>query len=159
MKALSIYFTMGGRTKRMAEAIASALNNYEVTYFPVELKGSLIERIKLLEKYEEGNYSSLEVDLDSLDAADYDLVIIGMPTFGSSPPKTFDEILRRLKNLEDKDVVLFGTSRFRRGGLLHYMKEKVETKGGRVTNQMNFRGLIMLGTKKAIKFGEMISSS
>jgi len=41
MKAVIIYFTMGGRTKKNAIAIGDVLSNYEVDYFPMELKGNL----------------------------------------------------------------------------------------------------------------------
>jgi len=40
---------MGGRTKKTAEAIASVLKNYDVNYFPMQLKGRLIEKIKQLD--------------------------------------------------------------------------------------------------------------
>jgi hypothetical protein len=89
---------------------------------------------------------------------DYELVIIGMPTFGLKPPKAFNAIMARVKNLEGKEVIIFRTSRFRLGGLLHYMRAEVEARGGRVTKQANFRGLFRLGTTKAVKFGEMINN-
>ena len=157
MKALMIYFTMGGRTKRMAEAIASNLSNYEVTFFPFELEGSFIGKIKLLDEFENGDYSSFEGDFSILDAEPYDLILIGMPTYGSEPPKTFYELTKRMNALNGKRVVLFGTSRFRRGSHLQVMKENVEAKGGEVIEQRNFRGLLVLGTKKALEFGEMIN--
>jgi len=157
MKALMVYFTMGGRTKKMAEAIASTLSNYEVTYFPFELKGSFIGKIRLLDKFENGDYSSFEGDFSILDAAPYDLILIGMPAYGSEPPKTYYELTKKMNDLEGKRVVLFGTSRFRRGSQVQVMKENVEAKGGDVIEQRNFRGLLLLGTKKAIEFGEMIN--
>ena len=46
MKTLITYFTMGGRTKKTAEAIASVLTNYDVSYFPMELTGKFREKIK-----------------------------------------------------------------------------------------------------------------
>jgi len=143
MKALMVYFTMGGRTKKMAEAIASNLSNYEVTFFPFELKGSFIGKIRLLDEFENGDYSSFEGDFSILDVEPYDLILIGMPAYGSEP--------------NGKRIVLFGTSRFRRGSQLQAMKEDVEAKGGEVIEQRNFRGLLILGTKKATEFGEMIN--
>ena len=158
MKALMTFFTMGGRTKKMAEAIASKLSNYEVTFFPFELKGSFVGKIKLLDKFENGDYSSLEGDFSILDAEPYDLILIGMPTYGSEPPKTFYELTKRLNDLSGKRVVLFGTSRFRRGSHIQVMKEDIEAKSGEVIEQRNFRGLLILGSKKALEFGELINT-
>ena len=157
MKALMLYFTMGGRTKRMAEAIASNLSNYEVIFFPFELKGSFIGKIQLLDEFENGDYSSFEGDFSILNAEPYDLILIGMPTYGSNPPKTFHELTKRMNNLHGKRVVLFGTSRFRRGSHLQVMKEDIEGKDGEVIEQRNFRGLLILGTKKALEFGIVIN--
>lgn len=80
MKSLIAYFTMGGRTKKTAEAIASALTNYEVSYFPVELTGKFIEKLKMLDKFENKDFSTIETELSTLDALPYDLIIFGMPT-------------------------------------------------------------------------------
>ncbi|MHA1882695.1 MAG: flavodoxin family protein [Candidatus Thorarchaeota archaeon] len=157
MKALMVYFTMGGRTKKMAEAIASSLSNYDVTFFPFELKGSFIGKIRLLDEYENGDYSSFEGDFSILDAEPYDLILIGMPTYGSNPPKTFYELTKRMNDLHGKSVVVFGTSRFRRGSHLQVMKDNIEAKGGKVIEQRNFRGLLLLGTKKALEFGNVIN--
>ncbi|MDF1538460.1 MAG: hypothetical protein P1Q69_06120 [Candidatus Thorarchaeota archaeon] len=158
MKALVVYFTMGGRTKRMAEAIASKLSNYEVVFFPFETKGNFTGRIKELDKFENGDYSSIEQDFSILDAEPYDLILIGMPAYGSQPPKTFSTATERMNNLSGKRVALFGTSRFRRGSHVQFMKEHIEANGGEVIEQKNFRGLLMLGTKKALEFGTLINS-
>ena len=158
MNALMTFFTMGGRTKKMAEAIASKLSNYEVAFFPFELKGSFVGKIKLLDKFENGDYSSLESDFSILDAEPYDLILIGMPTYGSEPPKTFYELTKRLNDLSGKRVVLFGTSRFRRGSHIQVMKEDIEAKDGEVIAQRNFRGLLMLGSKNALEFGALINA-
>ncbi len=42
MKAVIIYFTMRERTKKTA--IGDVLSNYEIDYFPMELKGNFIEK-------------------------------------------------------------------------------------------------------------------
>ena len=76
MKALITYFTMGGRTRRAAKAIASSLTNYEVDFFGIECEGNFIERIKMLDKFEKDDFSLVEEGLSNLDAADYDLIVI-----------------------------------------------------------------------------------
>ncbi|MFX1571805.1 MAG: flavodoxin family protein [Promethearchaeota archaeon] len=150
---------MGGRTKKTAEAIASALTNYEVTYFPIELKGKFIDKLKILDKFEHKDFSSIETDLNTLDALTYDLIFIGMPTYGNFPPKVFDEILVRMKNLSGKRAFVFNTARFSGGKSLDYMKVKVEEAGAQVINQAKFRKLFWIGVKDAIKFGEKVNKS
>jgi flavodoxin len=157
MKALIVYFTMGGRTKKTAQAIASVLTNYELSYFPIELTGKFIEKIKMLDKFENKDFSLIEDDLKSLDVLLYDLIIFGMPTYGNFPPKVFDEILARMKNLSGKNVIVFNTARLTGGKTLLYMKAKVEEAGAQVISESKFRKFFWIGTKNAIKFGEHIN--
>ncbi|MHA2391137.1 MAG: flavodoxin family protein [Promethearchaeota archaeon] len=158
MKALIIYFTMGGRTKKTGEAIASALTNFEVSFFPIELTGKLTEKIKIIDKFENKDFSAIQGDLNILDALEYDLIMFGMPTYGNFPPKVFDEILSKMKNLSGKKVVVFNTARFTGGKSLEYMKEKVEENGAHVIDHAKFRKLFWIGRKDAIKFGERINN-
>jgi flavorubredoxin len=148
---------MSGRTKKTAETIASTLTNHEVSYLSVVLTGKLIEKIKELDKFENNDYSAIEAQLSSFDSSGFDLIIIGMPTYGNFPPKVFGEILRRMGNLGGKNVVIFNTARFSGGNCLIYMKEKIEEAGGEVINQAKFRKLFWIGTKKAIQFGKQIN--
>ena len=157
MKAFIIYYTMGGRTKRAALAIGAELTNYEVSYFPVELKGRFIEKIKQFDRLEKGDFSELEPGLSNLDVASYDLVLFGMPTYGSKPPGTFNEIIKRIANLSGKKVVIYTTARFSGGKALEDMKGQIEAKGAQIINQTTFRRLFYLGTRKAKKFGEEIN--
>ena len=157
MKILIAYFTMGGRTKKTAEAIASVLTNYEVSYFPVELTGKFIEKLKILDKFEKKDFSSLETELNTLDAASYDLIIFGMPTYGNKPPQIFDEIVARMGNLSGKRAIVFNTARFTGGKTRDYMKAKVEEAGAQVIDKSKFRKVLWIGVKNAIKFGKRIN--
>ncbi len=157
MKTLIAYFTMGGRTKKTAEAIASALTTHEVSYFPVELSGKFIEKIKMLDKFENKDFSAIETELNGLNAASYELILFGMPTYGNFPPKAFDEILARMRNLSGKKAIVFNTARFTGGKALEYMKTKVEEAGAEVIDQRKFRKLFWIGTKNAITFGKQIN--
>jgi len=157
MKALIAYFTMGGRTKKTAEAIAIVLTNYEVSYFPIKLTGKFIEKIKMLDKFENDDFSAIETELNTLDNQPYDLLIFGMPTYGDKPPKVFDEIIARMGNLSGKKVVVFNTARFTGGKALEYMKAKVENVGAQVIDQRKFRKLFWIGKKNAIEFGKQIN--
>ena len=157
MKTLIAYFTMGGRTKKTAEAIATALTNYEVSYFPVELTGKFIEKLKILDKFENKDFSVIETELNSLNAASYDLIIIGMPTYGNKPPQVFDEIVARMGNLSGKRAIVFNTARFTGGKARDYMKAKVEEAGAQVIDKSKFRKVFWIGEKNAIKFGKRIN--
>ena len=159
MKILIAYFTMSGRTKKTAEAIASALTNHDVSYFPLELTGKFIEKIKKLDKFENDDFSEFGTDLDSLDASSFDLVLIGMPTYGDKPPKAFEKILDKMKNLDGKRAIVFNTARFSGKKSLDYMKEKVEEVGAQVIDQARFRKVLWIGVKNAIKFGQQINES
>jgi flavodoxin len=157
MKAIIIYFTMTGRTKKIAEAIASSLTNYEVEFIPFELGGSLSERLKITERFNKGNFLKIEEQLSAVDNVKYDLLFIGMPTHGNFPPKAFEEILVRLGDLSGKKGVAFNTARLTGGKSLDYMETKMKDKGAEVIYKKRFKSLFRLGVKKAIKFGEQIN--
>ncbi len=157
MKILIAYFTMGGRTKKTAEAIASVLVTHEVSFFPIEIIGKFIEKIKMLEKFQNKDFSTIETELNTLNAVSYDLIMVGMPTYGNFPPKAFEEILERIGNLSGKKAIVFNTARFSGGKALEYMKTKVEEVGAEVIVQKKFRKVLWIGTKNAIKFGKQIN--
>ena len=157
MKALIVYYTMSGRTKKTAHAIASSLSKYELTFVPIELPGNFFQRIQVFDDFEKGNFSLIEDELNSLDAAKFDLVFFGMPTYGNKPPSTFEEIMKRTKGISGKKVVIFTTARFTGKGTLEYMKEKIEAAGAHVINQYNFKRFFWIGKKRAIEFGEEIN--
>ena len=159
MKALITYFTMGGRTKRAAKAIASSLTNYEVDFFGIECQGNFIERIKMLDKFEKDDFSAVEEGLSNLDATNYDLIIIGMPTYGSETPNALNEILKRMKNFSGKRIATYTTARFSGGKALEFMNAKVEAAGGKITNKIKITRPFYLGKRKATKFGKEINDS
>jgi len=159
MKTLIAYYTRTGRTKKTAKAIASALTNHEVSFFPVELTGKYVEKIKKMDKFQNKDFSAIESELSTLDAANYDLIMIGMPTYGNFPPKVFDEILVRMKNIKGKKVIVFNTARFTGGKSLDYMKEKAEGSGAQVIDHARFAKFFWIGEKDAIKFGKKVNES
>lgn len=148
---------MGGRTKKTAKAIASVLKNYEVSFFPIKLTGKFIEKIKMLDKFQNDDFSIIETELNTLDVQPYDLLIFGMPTYGDKPPKVFDEIIFRIGDLKGKKAVVFNTARLTGGKTLEYMKAKVEDIGAQVIDQKKFRKLFWIGKKNAIEFGKQIN--
>ena len=150
---------MGGRTKKTAHAIGSALIDHEVKYFAIELRGKWIEKIKQFDRFQKEDYSEIENDLNSLDIEPVELIIIGMPTYGNLPPKTFDEIIRRMGYLSNKKVIVFTTARFSGGKARDYMESKVENSGGNIVEKLKFRKPFWIGTKSALKYGKGINES
>ncbi len=150
---------MGGRTKKIAEAIGSVLIDHEINYFAIELKGKRIEKIKQFDRFQKDDYSEIEKDLNSLDIEPFELIIIGMPTYGNLPPKTFDEIIKRMGDLSNKKVIVFTTARFSGGKARDYMESSVENSGGRVVEKLKFRKLFWIGSKEAVKYGKALNKS
>lgn len=157
MKALIAYFTMRGRTKRAAKAIASSLTNYEVSFLPIECKGNFIEKIKMLDNFEKNDFSAVEKEFEVLNAASYDLIVIGMPTYGNKPPNAFNEIMTRLGKLDGKRVTIYTTARFSGKKALEHMNDKVEAAGGKISNKTKITRPFYLGKRKASKFGKEIN--
>lgn len=148
---------MSGRTKKTAKAIGSVLKNHEVSYIELELSGKFVEKIKKLDKFENNDYSAVEQELGMLSSFSGDLIIIGMPTYGNFPPKVYNEIINRIRNMDEMKFVVFNTARFSGGKCLEFMREKVEEAGGKVIAQSKFRKVFWIGTKKAILFGEKLN--
>ncbi len=94
-----------------------------------------------------------EEELKLLDAKDYELVIIGMPTYGDKPANAFNEIVRKVPNLSGKKTIIFTTARFSGGKALKYMKEKVQETCAQIVKEANFRRVFWLGKRKSTKFG------
>jgi len=149
---------MGGRTKKGAEIIGSTLSEYNVSYVPFEFMGGKIEKLKKYDTLTNGDYAWFEEELKALDAEAFDLILIGMPTYGNVPPVIFDEILTHLENLEGQYVILFSTARITGDGTTEYMKSKIEENGGKVIETHNFRGLFRIGKKSVLEFTNQIIS-
>ncbi|MEJ2295876.1 MAG: hypothetical protein P8Y23_14060, partial [Candidatus Lokiarchaeota archaeon] len=95
----------------MAEAIASSLTSHEVNFTRFELMGKISEKFKIRAKLDKGDYSMIQSELDSLASRVFDLLIIGMPTYGNLPPSVFNKIVEVLGNLTGKNAVVFNTAR------------------------------------------------
>ena len=160
MKAIIIYFSSTGRTKKTAESIGNQLSKYEVDYFPFILKGHFGMKVSILSQHTNGDFSTITKELEDLEKLDqdYDLIILGMPTYGDFPPSAFYEIIKRL-NLKGKNVVIFDTCSFTGVKTLEVMKKTVEEAGANIINQARFKGLFRPKLRKASQFGQIINES
>ncbi len=150
---------MGGRTKRVSEIVSGALPEFEAYFSPFEINGKLKEKIKILDKFENGDFSLVEEGLNELNVEPYEYILIGMPTYGNRPPKIFDEIMNRIENFANKKVAVFTTSRFTGDGTIDYMKSAIEAKGAEVVQTHNFKGLIKIRSKTGTNFAKEIQAS
>lgn len=157
MKILIVYYTQTGRTKKIAEAIASSLKDHEVKFIRFELIGSFSERFKISGEIRTGNYFRIKEELISLKDASFDLLIIGMPTHGGPPPKVYEEIVDQLGDLNGKKAITFNTARITGSSTPDMMAAKLEDAGATIIEKKGFKGLFRLGTNKAVEFGNNIN--
>jgi len=160
MKALIIYFTSLGRTKKTAEAIGDQLSNFEVDYFPFILTGTFGMKVSIQTQHSKGDFSTIAKELSDLEKIDqdYDLIILGMPTYGDFPPSAFYEIVKRL-DIKEKKVVIFGTCSITGTKTMEIMNKTVEEAGGIIVNQARFKGFFKPKLKDASKFGQIVNKT
>jgi flavorubredoxin len=156
MKALIIYFSLTGRTKMVAEILAAELNNYEVDVEPISYKKEFNFHIEQ-KQIQEGDLSNFSYNERIFNLNPYDLVCIGVPTWGGRPAFIFDAYIEKCNNIEGKAVVVFNTCRLISGSTIKKMKTVIENKGGKVINQQTFKALFGMGEKKARAFGNVLN--
>jgi flavodoxin len=157
MKALIIHFSLTGRTKMVAEAIASELSKYEVKIEAITYNKDPKEWMSDHDKTLAGDLSNFKYNELIFDPSPYDLICIGVPTHGGRPAYIFDAYIQKSKNFDGKRVVVFNTCRLFALKTLGNMKSEVEKKGGNVTDQKCFKGLFKLTDKKAKEFGKFLN--
>ncbi|MBD3226727.1 MAG: hypothetical protein GF329_00940 [Candidatus Lokiarchaeota archaeon] len=156
MKILIIYFTLTGRTKKVAEVIADELSDHEVDIMPIIYeKEEEFKFKKEEEKLARGDMSSLTYNEEIFNPESYDLICLGVPTWGGQPSYVFNGYIENC-NIEGKEFVIFNTCRFLSGKTLTDMKKKIEMKGGKVIEGKMFKVFFKMGEKKARKFGNYL---
>ncbi len=160
MKALIVYFTSLGRTKKTAEVIGNNLTNFEVDYAPFELTGTFGKKVSMQTQHTKGDFSSIKKELSELEEKnlDYDLIIYGMPTYGDLPPSAFYEIVKRM-DIKGRKVVIFDTCSLTGVKTLDLMRKTVEEAGAIIVNQARFKGFFRPKLKEAAKFGELVNET
>ena len=160
MKALIIYFTALGKTKKTAEAIGKSLANYQVDYFGFELSGIFGQKVSIITQLEKGDFSSLEEELSKLEQMnqDYDLFIFGMPTYGNKPPGVYKEIIERV-NIEGKPVAYFGTCAGNGWVTMDQVTATIREAGGNLIDKIRLQGFFKPKLKEAAKYGKSINDA
>ena len=157
MKILIIYYTQTGRTKKVAEAIASSLKGHDIRFIRFEVMGSFSERFKRSGEIRNGDFSRIQNELKSLEDISFDLLIIGMPTHGGPPPKVYEEIVDRLGDLNGKKAIIFNTARLTGGNTPNIMAAKLEGAGANIIEKRRFKGLIRLRMHDSMEFGNNLN--
>lgn len=157
MKILIVYYTQTGRTKKVAETIASSLTDHDVKFIRFEVMGSFSERFKISGEIRRGDYSRIQEELDSLKDITFDLLIIGMPTHGGPPPKVYEEIVDRLGNLNGKKAIVFNTARLTGGNTPNIMAAELEEAGANVVEKKRFKGFFRLRMLDVMEFAIKIN--
>ncbi|MDD1779365.1 MAG: hypothetical protein LUQ65_14455 [Candidatus Helarchaeota archaeon] len=157
MKALIIYFSLTGRTKLVAEAIAAELGKYEVKVEAITYNKTQKEWMDDFKQTMAGDLSNFQYNESIFDPSPYDLICIGVPTNGLRPAYIFDAYIQKARDFDGKRVVVFNTCRLIAGKTLGNMKREIEKKGGKVTDQKCFKGLFKLTDEKARKFGKILN--
>jgi flavodoxin len=156
-KILILYFSLTGRTKKVAEIIAEELKNSDIHIEPLiyikKLKDLMLEQEKIMN----GDLSSVKYNESIKDLDPYDLVFFGTPTHGGRPAAIFNGFLQHVENLDEKKFIVFNTCRFVVGKTLEIMQTEIEKKGGKVVNKQVFKGLFSIKTSKVKKFVEELN--
>lgn len=152
MKALIVYFSMRGHTKKAALAIAEELKGHDVTVAELAYQGKMVAFSTEMEAIKAGDLSHFDFDRGVLDIAPYDIVFFGTPTYGGKPAWAFDAFLKNCKNGAGKKWILFATYGMSAKNLFSLMRQEVEKTGGTVAGQSLFSSIFGVSGKKVREF-------
>ena len=157
MKILILYFSLGGRTKKVAESIAGGLNSSDVSI--EQFKYAKKSRAYLSEQNEvmKGDLSNFKYNEKIKDLSSYDLILFGSPTHGGRPATIFNGYFEHAQKVDGKNFIVFNTCRFSIGKTLELMQAGIEQKGGSVVKERAFNGFFKIKMSKVNKFVEELN--
>jgi len=115
---LVVYFSKGGKTKKVAESIAQGLQCKSV---------NIAESTPVL--------------------FDVDLLVVGSGTYGGKPDKKLQEFLEGLKPVKSGKCAIFTTSGGPNPKSLAVMKEALKAKGFELVSTFDCRGQFLIGNR------------
>lgn len=118
MKPLVVYFSRGGKTRKVAEAIAQELG-----------------------------CQSVDTEKEVPNVYGVDLLLVGSGTYGGRPDKKLLEFLNSLPPVSDGKAAIFTTSAGPGPKSINIMKEALEVKGYKVVSNFDCRGQFLLGNR------------
>ncbi|MEM2081889.1 MAG: flavodoxin family protein [Candidatus Bathyarchaeia archaeon] len=113
MKPCILYFSRTGNTKRMAEAIAEAIN--APVFAITSSQPSVVE--------------------------DFDMLILGTPVEGFRPAKEAANFVKRLPKAEGKKAILFCTYKLWKGYVFKILENELSSKGYHVILSVSKKGI------------------
>ncbi len=148
---------MGGRTKKVAEKIASDLKSSEVVIerikYTKKLRNFFLEEDKIMK----GDLSNFKYNDLILDFEPYDLIVLGTPTYGSLPAVIFNGYIEKVKNIKGKRLILFSTCRLISIKTFRVLEAEIEKRGGKVVKKQVFKGFFKIGIRKVEKFSDELN--
>ena len=157
MKVLILYFSLGGRTKKVAESIKRGLNSSSVIIEHFEYTKKKREFLSEQNEVMKGDLSGFKYNEDIKDLATYDLIILGFPTHGGRPATIFNGYFEHAQNVDGKNFIIFNTCRFSVGKTFEIMQAVLEQKGGSVVKKRAFKGFFKIKMPKVDKFVEELN--
>ena len=130
MKALIVYYSYTGNTKKVAEALAEYLKQqYEVNIKRLKPQGetsSFFQQAIAALFHKTTQLNEIDYDL-----GEYDLICFGTPVWAFGPAPAMNTYLNSSFGLKDKRVVLFSTYGSGAGvnRCLNYMQDILSNKG------------------------------
>lgn len=118
MNVLVVYFSRGGRTRKVAEAISQELG-----------------------------CEAVDVKKEKPEVSGVDLLIVGSGTYGGKPGNELLEFLNNLPSSSKRDAVVFATSGGPDPKCIAVMEEALETKGYNVISSFNCRGQFLFSNR------------
>lgn len=133
MKAIVIYYSYSGNTKKVSEILRVFLENqgYQVELMQLE---ALDESKSFLGQCHRAfNKKQAQLKICNFDMTEYDLVCVGTPVWAFGPAPAVNTFLAECKGLSGKKVVIFTTYGSGTGNnrCLNYMKQKLIFKGAK----------------------------
>jgi flavodoxin len=159
MKILIIYFSMSGRTKKVAETILEGLKGHEVQIERIEYPKKARNIISDQEKIINGDLSDFKYNPEIENLASYDLIFFGNPVYGGRQPAVFDGYIKKAQNVNGKKFIIFCTCRFMAGKTLGLMRAEIEKKGGSMVDERVFKGFFRIKMTKTQTFVEELNQS
>jgi flavodoxin len=152
MKVLMLYFSLGGRTKIIAECISERLNNSDVRIEQLEYTKKKRDFLSEQDEVMKGDLSGFKYNEDIKDLAVYDLILLGFPTHGGRPATVFNAYFEHAQNVKGKNFIIFNTCRFSLGKTFEIMQAVIEQKRGSVVKKQAFKGFFKIKMSKVEEF-------
>jgi len=152
-----LYFSLGGRTKKVAEKIAEGLNLSDVSIEFFEYTKKKRDFLSEQNEVMKGDLSGFKYNEDIKDLGSRALIILGFPTHGGRPATIFNGYFEHAQNVDGKNFIIFNTCRFSVGKTFEIMQTIIEQKGGSVIKKRAFKGFFKIKMSKIDEFVEELN--